>query len=80
MPEEVARNLYAVAPKLQMQLKQRFQPIGLNTINNNGAALDKLFSTTTYILFRVTMKRRARLNLANTKVLTRAVVRSSRKY
>jgi len=38
MPEEVARNLYAVAPKIANAIKAAFQPIGLNTINNNGAA------------------------------------------
>ena len=38
MPEEVARNLYAAAPKIANAIKAAFQPIGLNTINNNGAA------------------------------------------
>lgn len=38
MPEEVARHLYAVAPKIANAIKAAFQPIGLNTINNNGAA------------------------------------------
>ena len=38
MPEDVARNLYAVAPKIANAIKAAFHPIGLNTINNNGAA------------------------------------------
>lgn len=38
MPEDVARNLYAVAPKLANAIKAAFNPIGMNTINNNGAA------------------------------------------
>ncbi|MCL1698701.1 MULTISPECIES: HIT family protein [unclassified Lysinibacillus] len=38
MPEDVARNLYAVAPKIANAIKAAFNPLGLNTINNNGAA------------------------------------------
>lgn len=38
MPEEVAGNLYKAAPKVANAIKAAFNPIGLNTINNNGAA------------------------------------------
>ena len=38
MPEEVAGNLYKAAPKVANAIKKAFNPIGLNTINNNGAA------------------------------------------
>lgn len=37
MPEDVARNLYAAAPKVANAIKSAFNPIGMNTINNNGA-------------------------------------------
>lgn len=37
MPEEVARNLYAAAPKVANALKAAFNPQGMNTVNNNGA-------------------------------------------
>jgi len=37
MPEDVARNLYAAAPKIANAIKKAFNPQGLNTINNNGA-------------------------------------------
>jgi histidine triad (HIT) family protein len=37
MPEDVARNLYAVAPKIANALKSAFNPQGMNTLNNNGA-------------------------------------------
>lgn len=37
MPEDVARNLYAAAPKVANAIKAAFNPIGMNTINNNGA-------------------------------------------
>lgn len=38
MPEEVAGNLYKAAPKVANAIKNAFNPIGLNTVNNNGAA------------------------------------------
>ncbi len=38
MPEDVARNLYAAAPKVANAIKAAFNPVGMNTINNNGAA------------------------------------------
>lgn len=38
MPEEVARNLYAAAPKVANAIKAAFNPVGMNTVNNNGAA------------------------------------------
>ena len=38
MPEDVARNLYAAAPKVANAIKAAFQPAGMNTVNNNGAA------------------------------------------
>lgn len=37
MPEDVARNLYAAAPKIANAIKDAFNPKGLNTVNNNGA-------------------------------------------
>lgn len=37
MPEEVARNLYAAAPKIANAIKDAFKPQGMNTMNNNGA-------------------------------------------
>jgi len=37
MPEDVARNLYAAAPKIANAIKKAFNPVGLNTVNNNGA-------------------------------------------
>ncbi|KGR79971.1 HIT family protein [Ureibacillus manganicus] len=37
MPEEVARNLYAAAPKIANAIKSAFNPQGMNTINNNGS-------------------------------------------
>lgn len=38
MSEEVARNLYAAAPKVANAIKSAFNPVGMNTVNNNGAA------------------------------------------
>lgn len=37
MPEEVAKNLYAAAPKIANAIKSAFNPQGMNTINNNGS-------------------------------------------
>lgn len=37
MPEDVARNLYAAAPKIANAIKSAFNPEGMNTINNNGS-------------------------------------------
>ncbi|NHM31748.1 HIT family protein [Neobacillus terrae] len=33
---EMARNLYEVVPGIANALKETFNPIGLNTVNNNG--------------------------------------------
>lgn len=38
MPEEVASYLYAAAPKVAKAIQAAFNPAGLNTVNNNGAA------------------------------------------
>ncbi|WP_107840964.1 HIT family protein [Metasolibacillus meyeri] len=38
MPEEVASQLYAAAPKVAKAIQAAFNPAGLNTVNNNGAA------------------------------------------
>lgn len=38
MPSEVAGHLYSVAPKIANAIKTAFDPAGLNTLNNNGAA------------------------------------------
>lgn len=37
MTEDIAKNLYAAAPKVANAIKAAFNPIGLNTLNNNGA-------------------------------------------
>ena len=37
MPEDVAANLYKAAPKVANAIKTAFNPVGLNTVNNNGA-------------------------------------------
>ncbi|CAM5208720.1 Histidine triad (HIT) family protein OS=Ureibacillus acetophenoni OX=614649 GN=SAMN05877842_10766 PE=4 SV=1 [Ureibacillus acetophenoni] len=37
MPEDVARNLYAAAPKIANAIQSAFNPLGMNTINNNGS-------------------------------------------
>lgn len=36
MSEDIARNLYAAAPKIANALKTAFNPQGMNTVNNNG--------------------------------------------
>lgn len=33
---EIARNLYEVVPAIANALKTEFEPVGLNTVNNNG--------------------------------------------
>jgi histidine triad (HIT) family protein len=33
---EIARNLFEVVPAIAKALKKEFEPIGLNTLNNNG--------------------------------------------
>lgn len=38
MTEEVASNLYAAAPKVANAIKAAFNPVGMNTVNNNGVA------------------------------------------
>ncbi|WP_332648548.1 HIT family protein [Lysinibacillus sp. 54212] len=38
MSEDVASNLYRAAPKVANAIKAAFEPVGLNTVNNNGAA------------------------------------------
>jgi histidine triad (HIT) family protein len=35
---DVARNIFEVVPSIANALKQTYEPIGLNTINNNGEA------------------------------------------
>jgi histidine triad (HIT) family protein len=35
---DVARNLFEVVPAIANALKKTYEPIGLNTINNNGEA------------------------------------------
>ncbi|MGZ4159913.1 MAG: HIT family protein [Neobacillus sp.] len=34
---EMARNIFEVVPSIANVLKKEFEPIGLNTVNNNGA-------------------------------------------
>lgn len=38
MPSELAGHLYSVAPSIANAIKTAFNPKGLNTLNNNGAA------------------------------------------
>lgn len=38
MSEDVAANLYKAAPKVANAIKAAFNPVGMNTVNNNGAA------------------------------------------
>jgi histidine triad (HIT) family protein len=38
LPEETAAKLYSVVPKIANGMKQTFNPIGLNILNNNGEA------------------------------------------
>jgi histidine triad (HIT) family protein len=33
---EIARNIFEVVPKIANALKTEFNPVGLNTVNNNG--------------------------------------------
>lgn len=35
---DMAKNIFEVVPEIARALKQAFNPIGLNTINNNGEA------------------------------------------
>jgi histidine triad (HIT) family protein len=36
LPEETAAKLFSVVPKIASSIKQTFNPIGLNLLNNNG--------------------------------------------
>lgn len=38
LTEDIAKNLFAAAPKVANAIKAAFNPIGLNIVNNNGAA------------------------------------------
>lgn len=40
-PSEVARELYARIPKVANAIKDTYQPLGLNTLNNNGEAAEQ---------------------------------------
>lgn len=35
---EIAKELFAVVPEISRAIKQEFEPIGFNTLNNNGEA------------------------------------------
>lgn len=35
---EIAENLFKVVPKIANSIKEKFEPIGLNLLNNNGEA------------------------------------------
>ncbi|KMY49021.1 HIT family protein [Peribacillus loiseleuriae] len=35
---DIAKNIFEVVPEIARAMKQAFNPIGLNTINNNGEA------------------------------------------
>jgi histidine triad (HIT) family protein len=36
LPEETAANLFSAVPNIARALKQAFNPVGLNVVNNNG--------------------------------------------
>ncbi len=36
LPSEAAEKVFSVVPKIAKSIKERFQPIGLNLLNNNG--------------------------------------------
>lgn len=36
LPEETAARLFSTVPKIARALRQTFQPVGLNVVNNNG--------------------------------------------
>lgn len=38
---EVAKELYARIPKVANAIKETYQPLGLNTLNNNGEAAEQ---------------------------------------
>ncbi|WP_223700795.1 HIT family protein [Sutcliffiella deserti] len=38
LPPEMAANVFKVVPKIANAIKEQFQPIGLNLLNNNGEA------------------------------------------
>lgn len=40
-PPEVAKELYARIPKVANAIKETYQPLGLNTLNNNGEAAEQ---------------------------------------
>ncbi|MCR1834627.1 HIT family protein [Oceanobacillus caeni] len=40
-PPEVAKELYARIPKVANAIKKTYQPLGLNTLNNNGEAAEQ---------------------------------------
>jgi histidine triad (HIT) family protein len=35
---EIAKNLFEVVPEIARAMKQEFQPVGMNLLNNNGEA------------------------------------------
>ncbi|MDC3417268.1 HIT family protein [Aquibacillus salsiterrae] len=35
-PEDVAKNLFSRVPKLANAIKEAYQPVGINILNNNG--------------------------------------------
>lgn len=41
LPEDVASELYARVPKVANAIKDAYQPLGLNTLNNNGEAAEQ---------------------------------------
>lgn len=43
LDEETAKAIFAVVPKISRALKEAFNPIGLNIINNNDKPLQSVF-------------------------------------
>lgn len=41
LTSEVAERLFSVAPKIANAIKQTYQPVGMNLINNNGEKADQ---------------------------------------
>ncbi|MBW8349643.1 HIT family protein [Bacillus sp. IITD106] len=37
LPEDTASKLFEVVPEIARAIKEEFQPVGLNVLNNNGA-------------------------------------------
>lgn len=65
MTPEVSNHYFQAIPKIARAIKQEFEPIGLNLLNNNGEKVDNLCSITICILFRVMAKATALVPYGN---------------